>query len=164
MGGVSGRLTLKDARGERRLDFIDGRVCYASSTIPEERLATWLTKRSLIPIGELRRILATSMLRRALFTDLQIAEGRVTTEDLQDIYFEFLSGEETMEVSEELGLKISDEIKNILTSMKSAGEKSDKCDMALRKIEDKFDAIQTPEQIHNVVQILSEVTQTITSD
>jgi hypothetical protein len=83
MGGVSGRLILKDSRGERRLDFIDGRVCYASSTIPEERLATWLTKRSLIPIGELRRILATSMLRRALFTDLLIAEGRVSPEDLQ---------------------------------------------------------------------------------
>jgi hypothetical protein len=83
MGGVSGRLTLKDSRGERRLDFIDGRVCYASSTIPEERLATWLTKRSLIPVGELRRILATSMLRRALFTDLLIAEGRVFPEDLQ---------------------------------------------------------------------------------
>ena len=83
MGGVSGRLTLKDTRGERRLDFIDGRVCYASSTIPEERLATWLTKRNLIPVGELRRILATSMLRRALFTDLLIAEGRVSPEDLQ---------------------------------------------------------------------------------
>ena len=83
MGGVSGRLILKDPRGERRLDFIDGRVCYASSTIPEERLATWLTKRSLIPVGELRRILATSMLRRALFTDLLIGEGRVSPEDLQ---------------------------------------------------------------------------------
>lgn len=83
MGGVSGRLVLKNARGERRLDFIEGRVCYASSTIPEERLATWLTKRSLIPIGELRRILAMSMLRRALFTDLLIAEGRVSPEELQ---------------------------------------------------------------------------------
>jgi hypothetical protein len=83
MGGVSGRLILKDPRGERRLDFIDGRVCYASSTIPEERLATWLTKRSLLPVGELRRILATSMLRRALFTDLLIAEGRVSPADLQ---------------------------------------------------------------------------------
>ena len=83
MGGVSGRLILKDTRGERRLDFIEGRVCYASSTIPEERLATWLTKRSLIPVTELRRLLATSMLRRALFTDLLIAEGRVSAEDLQ---------------------------------------------------------------------------------
>jgi hypothetical protein len=83
MGGVSGRLILKDPRGERRLDFIDGRVCYASSTIPEERLATWLTQKSLIPAAELRRILAISMLRRALFTDLLIAEGRVLPEDLQ---------------------------------------------------------------------------------
>jgi hypothetical protein len=83
MGGVSGRLILKDTRGERRLDFIDGRVCYASSTIPEERLATWLTKRSLLPAGELRRILATSMLRRALFTDLLVSEGRVSPADLQ---------------------------------------------------------------------------------
>jgi hypothetical protein len=83
MGGVSGRLILNDPRGERRLDFIDGRVCYASSTIPEERLATWLTKRSLIPLSELRRILATSMVRRALFTDLLIGEGRVSPEDLQ---------------------------------------------------------------------------------
>jgi hypothetical protein len=58
-------------------------VCYASSTIPEERLATWLTKRSLLPAGELRRILATSMLRRALFTDLLVSEGRVSPADLQ---------------------------------------------------------------------------------
>jgi hypothetical protein len=83
MGGVSGRLVLKNERGERRLDFIEGRICYASSTIPEERLATWLTKRSLIPIGELRRILAMSMLRRALFTDLLVAEGRVSQEELR---------------------------------------------------------------------------------
>jgi hypothetical protein len=83
MGGVSGRLTLKDSRGERRLDFVEGRVCYASSTIPEERLATWLTKRSLVSASELRRVLAASMLRRALFTDVLIAEGRVSPEDLQ---------------------------------------------------------------------------------
>jgi hypothetical protein len=83
MGGVSGRLVLKNARGERRLDFIEGRVCYASSTIPEERLATWLTKRSLIPVGELRRILAASMLRRALFTDLLVEEGRVSEDELR---------------------------------------------------------------------------------
>jgi hypothetical protein len=83
MGGVSGRLVLRNARGERRLDFVEGRICYASSTIPEERLATWLTKRSLIPIAELRRILALSMLRRALFTDLLVAEGRVSQGELR---------------------------------------------------------------------------------
>ena len=47
MGSVSGRLTLMDTRGRRRLDFRNGRFCYASSTIPEERLATWFAKRSL---------------------------------------------------------------------------------------------------------------------
>jgi hypothetical protein len=83
MGCVSGRLTLKDPRGERRLDFVEGRVCYASSTIAEERLATWLTKRSLVSAAELRRVLAASMLRRALFTDVLIAEGLVSAEDLQ---------------------------------------------------------------------------------
>lgn len=83
MGGVSGRLTLRDARGERRLDFSEGRICYASSTLPEERLATWLATRSLVPTDDLRRILAASMLRRAYFTDLLIAEGGVTAEGLR---------------------------------------------------------------------------------
>jgi hypothetical protein len=83
MGGVSGRLTLRDSRGERRLDFADGRICYASSTLPEERLATWLATRSLIQTDDLRRILSASMLRRAYFTDLLIAEGGVTEEGLR---------------------------------------------------------------------------------
>jgi hypothetical protein len=83
MGEVSGRLTLRDGRGERRLDFNRGRVCYASSTLPEERLATWLAARSLVPIDELRRILAASMLRRAFFTDLLITEGGVRKEGLR---------------------------------------------------------------------------------
>jgi Domain of unknown function (DUF4388) len=83
MGGVSGRLTLRDARGERRLDFAEGRICYASSTLPEERLASWLAGRSLISADDLRRILAASMLRRAYFTDLLIAEGGVTEEGLR---------------------------------------------------------------------------------
>ena len=83
MGGVSGRLTLRDTRGERRLDFNRGRVCYASSTLPEERLATWLATRSLVPVDELRRILAASMLRRAYFTDVLIAEGSVRKEGLR---------------------------------------------------------------------------------
>jgi len=83
MGEVSGRLTLRDVRGERRLDFAKGRICYVSSTLPEERLATWLATRNLIPADTLRRILATSMLRRAYFTDLLIAEGGVTTDDFR---------------------------------------------------------------------------------
>jgi hypothetical protein len=129
MGGVSGRLVLKNARGERRLDFIEGRVCYASSTIPEERLATWLTKRSLIPIGELRRILATSMLRRALFTDLLVAEGRVPEEELRasltdlaeaitsriliapEISFEFIPNHPVLDI---LGLSLNVEPSHLL--------------------------------------------------
>jgi hypothetical protein len=83
MGSVSGRLTLRDVHGRRRLDFINGRVCYASSTIPEERLATWFAKRNLLPADQVRKILATSMLRRTLFTDSLMAEGGVSKDDLQ---------------------------------------------------------------------------------
>lgn len=83
MGGISGRLTLHDPRGERRLDFLDGRVVYASSTVPEERLASWLTKRSLISFAKLRQLLAVAMLRRSLFTDLLVAEGGMAAHDLQ---------------------------------------------------------------------------------
>lgn len=129
MGGVSGRLVLKNSRGERRLDFIEGRVCYASSTIPDERLATWLTKRSLVPIGELRRILATSMLRRALFTDLLIEEGRVSEGDLRasltdlaeaitsriliapEISFEFIPNHPVLDI---LGLSLNVEPSHLL--------------------------------------------------
>ena len=84
MGGVSGRLTLRDARGERRLDFSGGRVCYVSSTLPEERLATWLATRSLIPADRLRKILATSILQRAYFTDRLIADGGVPEDGLRE--------------------------------------------------------------------------------
>jgi hypothetical protein len=83
MGGVSGRLSLKGPRGERRLDFKEGRVCYVSSTIAEERLASWLARRTMVPRAELRRLLAQSMLRRALFTDLLVAEGLIGAAELQ---------------------------------------------------------------------------------
>ncbi len=141
MGGVSGRLILKDVGGERRLDFIEGRICYASSTIPEERLATWLTKRSLIPVGELRRILAISMLRRALFTDLLIAEGRVSPEDLQasltdlaeaitsriliapEVRFEFIPNHPVLDI---LGLSLNVEPSQLLLE---AARRSDEDDL-----------------------------------
>jgi hypothetical protein len=83
MGGISGRLTLKDRRGERRLDFNEGKVCFVSSTVAEERLASWIAARELVPIQELRRLLAISMLRRALFTDLLIAHGAIDAASLQ---------------------------------------------------------------------------------
>lgn len=75
MGNVSGRLTLKGGRGERRLDFNSGKVCFVSSTVPEERLASWIAARSLLDPTDLRRLLATSMLRRELFTDVLLAGG-----------------------------------------------------------------------------------------
>jgi len=83
MGEVSGRLTLKDSRGERRFDFIDGRVCFASSSHPDERLATWLARREVLPVAQLRKILATSMVRRGLFTDLLLTEGNAAPEDVR---------------------------------------------------------------------------------
>ena len=153
MGGVSGRLILKDARGERRLDFIDGRVCYASSTIPEERLATWLTKRSLIPVGELRRILATSMLRRALFTDLLIAEGRVSPEDLQasltdlaeaitsrilispEVKFEFIPNHPVLDI---LGLSLNVEPSHLLMEAARRSDEEEPADVDVGSYELAF--------------------------
>ena len=83
MGGVSGRLTMTNPRGDRRLDFHDGRVCYVSSTVPQERLASWLAKRSLVPDRELWRLLALSMVRQTLLTDLLTDEGGVDPKDLR---------------------------------------------------------------------------------
>jgi hypothetical protein len=77
MGSVRGRLTLTSRKGERRFDFRNGSVCFVSSTDPEERLASWIARRSQIDLARLRRILAVSMLRRELFTDLLLAEGVV---------------------------------------------------------------------------------------
>ncbi len=84
MGGVSGRLTMTNPRGDRRLDFREGRVCYVSSTVPQERLASWLAARDLVSRGELRRLLALSMVRRTLFSDLLTDEGGVDPSDLRE--------------------------------------------------------------------------------
>ena len=74
MGNVSGRLTLQGGRGERRLDFARGKVCFVSSTVPEERLASWIAARGGLEPTRLRRLLALSLLRRELFTDLLLSE------------------------------------------------------------------------------------------
>lgn len=78
LGGQTGRLTLTDRTGERRLDFLHGRIVYVSSTVPEERLATWLVRDGLIPAASVRRLLAASMLRHELFTDVLLAKGAIT--------------------------------------------------------------------------------------
>jgi len=78
LGGQTGRLTLSDKVGERRLDFLHGRIVYVSSTVPEERLATWLAQDGLMPPESARRLLATAMLRHELFTDLLLSEHAIT--------------------------------------------------------------------------------------
>ncbi len=84
MGNVSGRLSLQGSRGERRLDFSRGKVCFVSSTVPEERLASWIAAGSLLNPDHLRRVLAHSMLRRELFTDLLLAEGQFNADQLKE--------------------------------------------------------------------------------
>jgi len=78
LGGQTGRLTLSDTVGERRLDFLHGRIVYVSSTVPEERLASWLARDGLLPAAAVRRMLAASMLRHELFTDVLLAEHAIT--------------------------------------------------------------------------------------
>jgi hypothetical protein len=82
LGGQTGRLTLTDQVGERRLDFLHGRIVYVSSTVPEERLATWLARDGLLPAASVRRLLAAAMLRHELFTDQLLEEGAITESSL----------------------------------------------------------------------------------
>jgi hypothetical protein len=82
LGGQTGRLTLTDEVGERRLDFLHGRIVYVSSSVAEERLATWLTRDGLLPAERVRRILATAMLRHELFTDVLLAERAISKTEL----------------------------------------------------------------------------------
>ena len=79
MGALSGRLTLTQGRAARRLDFIDGRVTFVSSSLPVERLATWLSSTGVLPDATLRRLLGQSLLGRTLFTSL-LAEERAVDE------------------------------------------------------------------------------------
>jgi hypothetical protein len=83
MGRLSGRLTLIDRGRERRLDFLEGRVVFVSSQVPEERFATWLAREGLLPLRQLQQILGSSMLRRMLFTNVLIEEAGIATEDLR---------------------------------------------------------------------------------
>ena len=82
LGGQTGRLTLSDDVGERRLDFLQGRIVYVSSTVPEERLATWLAHDGLLPADKVRKVLATAMLRHELFTDVLLDQRVVTKTEL----------------------------------------------------------------------------------
>ncbi|HSN56694.1 MAG TPA: DUF4388 domain-containing protein [Candidatus Sulfomarinibacteraceae bacterium] len=82
LGGQTGRLTLSDEVGERRLDFLHGRIVYVSSTVPEERLASWLARDGILPAVRVRQLLATAMLRQELFTDVLLGQGVVNEAEL----------------------------------------------------------------------------------
>ncbi len=72
LGGLTGRLTLTERHRKRHLDLIDGEIVYASSTVPSERLASWLATEGLLPVSSLRQLLALSLLRRTPLTGLLI--------------------------------------------------------------------------------------------
>lgn len=83
LGRLSGRLTLIGASSKRHLDFLDGQVVYASSTVPSERLGSWLAHEGLLPVSQLRQLLAVSLLRRTLFTGLLVDKGGFSPEHLR---------------------------------------------------------------------------------
>jgi hypothetical protein len=82
MGGLSGRLTLIEGGRQRRFDFLDGRVVFASSQFPEERFGTWLAREGVLPAATLRQLLGRSMLRRTLFSDSLIADAGLSAATL----------------------------------------------------------------------------------
>jgi hypothetical protein len=83
MGGLSGRLTLTERQRDRHLDFLDGQIVFVSSTVPEERLASWLATEGLLPVSVLRRLLSISLLRRTLFTGLLMEQGGFSSDHLR---------------------------------------------------------------------------------
>jgi diguanylate cyclase len=88
-------------------------------------------------------------------------EGRVDEDSLVHIYDKYLSCDRSILLTDEVGTKIGEEIRKILAAIKRAGENSDKYDTALKKIDTKFSEIKTPEQLHSVVKVLSDVTASI---
>ena len=83
LGRLGGRLTLIGRHSKRHLDFLDGQIVYASSTVPSERLASWLANEGLLPVSQLRHLLAVSLLRRTLFTGLLIDKGGFSPDHLR---------------------------------------------------------------------------------
>jgi hypothetical protein len=81
---LSGRLTLVGRHHKRHLDFLDGQIVYVSSSVPQERLASWLATEGVLPVSQLRRLLAVSLLRRTLFTNLLIDRGGFSPETLRN--------------------------------------------------------------------------------
>ncbi len=84
LGNLSGRLTLIGSRYGRNFDFLDGRIVFASSEDPAERLGTWLAATRRAEATELRRCLGLSLFRRELFTDMLIKQEAVSPDDLRE--------------------------------------------------------------------------------
>jgi hypothetical protein len=83
LGAISGRLRLFEGGRERSLDLLKGRVVYATSSVPDERLASRLARSSDIPIVTLQSLLALSLLRRTFFTDLVLENDLLSLEELR---------------------------------------------------------------------------------
>jgi hypothetical protein len=71
---VSGHLRLSRGEATRTLDVERGRIVFASSTVPRERLGTWLVERRTIPASSIYSALARQLLTRQPLTRL-LAEG-----------------------------------------------------------------------------------------
>lgn len=84
MGSLSGRLSLDVGGWERRIDFLDGRVVFVSSLVPQERLATWLAHERQLDVARLRPALALSLLRRTSFIDLLLQQDLISADALKD--------------------------------------------------------------------------------
>jgi len=83
LGRLSGRLTLIGHHSRRHLDFLEGQIVYASSTVPSERLGSWLAAEGVMPSDQLRQLLAVSLLRRTLFTGLLVDKGGFSPDHLR---------------------------------------------------------------------------------
>lgn len=84
LGRLSGRLTLVGSHSRRHLDFLEGQIVYASSTVPAERLGSWLAAEGVLPVGQLRELLSVSLLRRTLFTSLLVDKGGFSPDILRN--------------------------------------------------------------------------------
>lgn len=89
---------------------------------------------------------------------LKQQSGHFDEDALVKIYDKYLSCDRSVAMSEEVGSKIGEEIRKILSAIKKAGDNSEKIDTALKKIDSKFGEIKTPEQLHSVIKVLSDVT------
>ena len=95
---------------------------------------------------------------------LKQVQKTLQAKDLQKIHDDHFCSSKLLNVSQDIGTRINDEIRNIISAMEAAGHRSEECDEALQKIETKFSSVKTPEQLHGVVEILSDITRTMANN